>query len=264
MIPQAYINEWQQIVPWKVKEQVEQDLLISRALVAIYSSDFLRERLAFRGGTALHKLFLQPQARYSEDIDLVQIRAESVGETIDVLREVLDFMGKPTLKQKANNTTLVFKFETEFEPKIMLKLKVEINCREHFTVFGLRNMPFEVDSRWFKGKADIVTFSLEELLSTKLRALYQRRKGRDLFDLWCALEKHQIDIDKVIFSWQAYMKEEGNKITQNDFISNMEAKLKDPDFQGDVFGLLRPEIEKSYDIETAYQVVFDRVLSRLG
>ena len=105
MIPQAYINEWQQIVPWKVKEQVEQDLLISRALVAIYSSDFLRERLAFRGGTALHKLFLQPQARYSEDIDLVQIRAESVGETIDVLREVLDFMGKPTLKQKANNTT---------------------------------------------------------------------------------------------------------------------------------------------------------------
>ena len=90
MIPQTYINEWQQIVPWKVKEQVEQDLIISRALVAIYSSDFLRERLAFRGGTALHKLFLQPQARYSEDIDLVQISAESVGNTIDTLREVLE------------------------------------------------------------------------------------------------------------------------------------------------------------------------------
>jgi predicted nucleotidyltransferase component of viral defense system len=264
MIPQAYINEWQQVVPWKVKEQVEQDLIISRALVAIYSSDFLRERLAFRGGTALHKLFLQPQARYSEDIDLVQIRAESVGETLDVLREVLNFLGKPTLKQKANNTTLVFKFETEFEPKIMLKLKVEINCREHFTVFGLQNLPFEVNSRWFKGKADIVTFSLEELLSTKLRALYQRRKGRDLFDLWCALENNQIDIGKVILSWQTYMKEEGNKITQSDFISNIEAKIKDPDFKGDVLGLLRPEIEKNYDIDRAYEIVFERVIGLLG
>lgn len=263
MIPQAYINEWQQIVPWKVKEQVEQDLIISRALVAIYSSDFLRERLAFRGGTALHKLFLQPQARYSEDIDLVQIRAESVGNTIDVLREVLDFLGKPILKQKANNTTLIFKFETENEPKIILKLKVEINCREHFTVFGLQDLPFEVDSPWFKGKVNIVTFSLEELLSTKLRALYQRRKGRDLFDLWCALEQNQIDIEKVILSWKAYMKEEGNTISRSDFMTNMEAKLKDLDFKGDVFGLLRPEIERRYNIDNAYQIVHDKILSRL-
>jgi hypothetical protein len=84
-----------------------------------------------------------------------------------------------------------------------------------------------------------------------------------LFDLWCALENHEIDIDKVILSWQTYMKEEGNRITQTDFISNMEAKLKDSDFQGDVFGLLRPEIEGKYDIRLAYEIVFERILSRL-
>ncbi|MGH2469017.1 MAG: nucleotidyl transferase AbiEii/AbiGii toxin family protein [Chloroflexota bacterium] len=38
-------------------------------------------------------------------------------------------------------------------------------------------------SPWFTGSADVPTFALEELLGTKLRALYQRRKGRDLFDL---------------------------------------------------------------------------------
>lgn len=48
--------------------------MIERALIEIFSDPFLNENLAFRGGTALHKLFLKPQARYSEDIDLVQIK----------------------------------------------------------------------------------------------------------------------------------------------------------------------------------------------
>lgn len=75
MIPQAYITEWSNNVPWQTNEQVEQDLVICRALVALFQDDFLAENLAFRGGTALHKLYLQPQPRYSEDIDLVQIKS---------------------------------------------------------------------------------------------------------------------------------------------------------------------------------------------
>lgn len=61
-------------VAWRSDAQVEQDLIISRALVEIFSDDFLRENLAFRGGTALYKLYLTPAPRYSEDIDLVQIK----------------------------------------------------------------------------------------------------------------------------------------------------------------------------------------------
>ena len=62
---------------------IEQDLIICRALVSIYSDPFLSDHLAFRGGTALHKLYLRPQPRYSEDIDLVQVNAEPIKETID-------------------------------------------------------------------------------------------------------------------------------------------------------------------------------------
>ena len=75
MIPKAHIIQWSQQVPWKNYAQVEQDLIISRALVEIYNDEFLSEHLGFRGGTALHKLYLAPQPRYSEDIDLVQLNS---------------------------------------------------------------------------------------------------------------------------------------------------------------------------------------------
>jgi predicted nucleotidyltransferase component of viral defense system len=65
VIPRRYIAEWRQQVNWIENIQVEQDLIIARALVEIYSDTFLAERLAFRGGTALHKLFVQPPARYT-------------------------------------------------------------------------------------------------------------------------------------------------------------------------------------------------------
>jgi predicted nucleotidyltransferase component of viral defense system len=82
MIPQAYITAWRQKAPWQENFQVEQDLVIERALMAIYNDEYLRSRLAFRGGTALHKLYLSPAARYSEDIDLVQITAEPFGPVL--------------------------------------------------------------------------------------------------------------------------------------------------------------------------------------
>lgn len=100
MIPQQYITDWSEIAPWKANEQVEQDLIISRTLVELFSDEFIAERVAFRGGTAIHKLYLEPQPRFSEDIDLVQISAEPIGSTINKIRKLLSFLGKPKIKQK--------------------------------------------------------------------------------------------------------------------------------------------------------------------
>ncbi|TSA34885.1 MAG: hypothetical protein D4R64_10920 [Porphyromonadaceae bacterium] len=44
--------------------------------------DFLAGNLAFRGGTALHKWWLLPQVRYSEDIDLVRITPSPIGDVL--------------------------------------------------------------------------------------------------------------------------------------------------------------------------------------
>lgn len=87
MIPKPYIAQWQSHAPWKDLYQIEQDLIISRALVAIFSDPFLNENLAFRGGTALHKLYLNPAPRYSEDIDLVQIKHGPIKPIMERLQE---------------------------------------------------------------------------------------------------------------------------------------------------------------------------------
>lgn len=200
MIPKEHITEWKAIAPWTDMLMVEQDLIICRALVAIYNDEFLSSHLAFRGGTALHKLYLSPQPRYSEDIDLVQIQAGSVGTILDKLREVLSFLGKPVIKQKRNNNTMVFKADSTFPPIISMRLKIEINCKEHFTILGLTKVPFEVKSQWFNGACEITTYQLDELIGTKLRALYQRKKGRDLFDLQKALENQNLNTDNVLTS----------------------------------------------------------------
>jgi predicted nucleotidyltransferase component of viral defense system len=99
MIPRPNIAKWQQHAPWKEFAQVEQDLIISRTLVEIFSDEFLRENLAFRGGTALHKIYLSPAARYSEDIDLVQVKPGPVKPILQRIDEVLTFFDEKRTTQ---------------------------------------------------------------------------------------------------------------------------------------------------------------------
>jgi len=263
MIPQAYITEWSQQVPWQTNEQVEQDLVICRALVEIFSDPWLAERLAFRGGTALHKLYLQPQPRYSEDIDLVQVRAEPIKETIQRLQAALDFLGESSVKPRRDGTQIICRFDSEFPPSIRLRLKVEANTREHFTVLGLEQFPFDLKSSWFSGSCSLTTYRLEELLGTKLRALYQRRKGRDLYDMFIALtQQPDLDIDKLLHCYREYMTfSVENPPSQREYILNMETKMQDPEFLGDTTALLRPEVP--YDPQEAYGLVLTQLIEKI-
>ena len=264
MIPQSYITEWSNRVPWQTNEQVEQDLVICRALVEIFSDELLSKSLAFRGGTALHKLYLQPQPRYSEDIDLVQITAEPFGNLADRLRERLAFLGEPVRKQKENNFTLQYRFESAFPPVQNLRLKIETNSREHFTVMGYTQFPFEVKSSWYEGACNISTYALEELLGTKLRALYQRRKGRDLYDMYKALVLFpNLDKEAILKCYEQYMTFSVDQPpSKKVFLQNVEAKMQDDEFLGDITGLIRPT--EKYDPVIAYKQVLREILEKLG
>jgi predicted nucleotidyltransferase component of viral defense system len=262
MIQNSAISQWTETVPWNSDARVEQDLVICRALVHLFNDEYLAEHLAFRGGTALHKLYIQPQARYSEDIDLVQINAEPIKETIARIRKVMAFLGKPVVKQKAHNNTLVFRFASEIPPIVPIRLKVEINTREHFNVLGLTKLAFGLDNQWFTGNCHITTYQPEELLGTKLRALYQRRKGRDLFDLYKALSTKEIHDNLVIQCYRQYMDFVVDQPpTQKEFLLNMEQKLTDEDFLGDTNMLLRPD--EIYNPVDAYELVKSRLLENL-
>ena len=252
MIPKPYIAKWQEHTPWKQFYQVEQDLVISRALVEIFSDDFLRENLAFRGGTALHKLYLNPAPRYSEDIDLVQIKAGSIKPIMERLSEVITFFEEPRKTQvKGHGAKALYRFTSEYE-EIQMRLKLEINCKEHFNVLDWVDFPFEVKSDWFSGSAKIRTYSINELLGTKLRALYQRSKGRDLFDLNYARLNRELDFDKIITCFKEYTSfATGNRPpSKKEFLLNIEEKENDVDFRGDMEALLRSGIE--YNQEEAF------------
>lgn len=114
MIASAYLNEWRQIVPWSDNKMVEQDLIISRLLVELFNHHQISDSLAFRGGTAIYKLFAPNPVRYSEDIDLVQIKAEPIGETITAIRNIVDpLLGNPERKRSKKAFTLTYTILTE-------------------------------------------------------------------------------------------------------------------------------------------------------
>jgi predicted nucleotidyltransferase component of viral defense system len=205
VIPNAYIQAWTQKAPWPLPSQVEQDLIICRAFCDLFSSQKLAGKLAFRGGTAINKLLFEKPLRYSEDIDLVQTKQEGIGDTVDAIRQALKWLGDFNYKQAAHSIHLFYKFAPEDAPDSALKVKVEINTREHETVYGLKTYGFELSNEWHKANVEIASFEKEELFGTKLRALLQRRKNRDLFDLNEGLKQLSLDPEKVVACMQHYL-----------------------------------------------------------
>ena len=68
---------------------------------------------------------------------------------------------------------MLFRMESEIPPTIPLRLKIEINCCEHFNELGLVKIPFEMENSWFSGKCGVTTVSYTHL-STAL--WYHRNK----------------------------------------------------------------------------------------
>ena len=240
MFPQVDIVRWRAVAPWADDDDVEQDLVITLALFDIFGDETLRSALAFRGGTALHKLHLAPAARYSEDIDLVQREPGPIGPTLSRLRRGLEWIG-PARSDTGEHPKVTFRFETETGSQ--RRVKVEINSHEHHghvlpRMFAVPTLPVG-------NSAVIPTYELDELLATKLRALYQRRKGRDLFDLWWANEQADPDPARIVAILGEYQAAAGRPmIRASELRANLAAK-RVPSFLEEVRPLLRPGV--AYD-----------------
>jgi len=177
VIPSAFLQAWSTKAPWPDLRQVEQDLIICRARCDLFNAPALAGKLPFRGGTAIHKLLFKQPLRYSEDIDLVQTHPEPIGGTVDAIRAALSWLGKCSREQAGHSMHLVFEFTPEIDAQATLKLKVEINTREHASLLGVRRYPFAVENDLYRGTAEIASFEPEELFGAKLRALLQRRRN---------------------------------------------------------------------------------------
>ena len=207
--------------------------------------------------------FITTCDKFSEDIDLVQVNSEPINPILKQIRERLSFLGtKRTVKQHIHNNTIIYRFEPEDPSVNSMRLKVEINTREHFNVLGLKEIPYKVENSWYTGECNLTGYELEELLGTKLRALYQRRKGRDLFDLYWALTNHNVDTQKVIQCYKAYMDfSVDSPPTKKQFLANMEEKMTDKEFLQDIHSILRPEVV--YDNLKAWEIVRAELIEKI-
>lgn len=262
MIPINFIQQWREKAPWTYQSQIEQDLVLSRALISLYQQPIIQEALAFRGGTALNKLFYKPPMRYSEDLDFVQIQPGSSGKIITAIREAVDpWLGIARWKQHERSIKLLYRFQSEDQPSVPLRLKIEINTIEPFSVFGFEQKPYSVNNRWFSGEAIIRTYTLDELMATKLRALYQRLKGRDLYDLWVAMTDLQINHKQLIHAFHKYNSFHKIHISRAEYERNLILKMRDKDFLLDAQYVLSKN--SKWDPVLASQLILEQLISLL-
>ncbi len=257
MIPTQNIVAWSKVAPWAEPRQVEQDLIIARALVELFNDPFLSKELRFRGGTALNKLHFPKPLRYSEDIDLTRAKEGASKPIWDRVHDLLDpWLGDPEYLRSRVAPALRYSVAAE-DGSSNIRLKIEINEVEITPLDPARSVPFKVDNPWFSGAADIPTFSTEEVLATKLRALLQRDKGRDLVDLGHALDIFpKLNVQRTVDMFAEYIKEK--PLPRWEAEKRMFEKLDRRGFLGDVRPLLTAEEQAHFD-DAEGKRVFKRV-----
>ncbi|WP_010148699.1 nucleotidyl transferase AbiEii/AbiGii toxin family protein [Serinicoccus profundi] len=257
MISFDAVTAWGVDHPWPTREQVEQDLLLSRAICAIGADPYLGSELVFRGGTALHKLHLPEPWRYSEDLDYVRVS----GGGIKPLTQALTLLGEElgfTVSTRVGEHPKIL-WRTTAQTGIPLRLKIEVNTFERSPALPHLLLPYAVRSPWWSGEARVRTFQPAELMATKIRALYQRSKGRDLFDLWLAIDVLGLDPGEIVAAFTPYRPP---GMTRGHAEANLQAKLRDRTFRSDLKPLIR-STPRAYDPDVAAERVSTLLLARL-
>ena len=264
-------------VPWPTQRQVEQDLLLCRSMAAIFNDEFLGRQVAMRGGTLLHKVHLAPPCRYSEDIDLVVFGERPERHIRKALGRVLeDVLGEPresvwaAIQLAIRNTVrpsrvlrMTYSLASISEPGPPLEIVVEANVTERTPHRPVVEIPFEFPFADGKVQTLINGYDIHEMLGTKMRALFQRRRGRDLFDLYWALTeaKPPIRPAAVIESFQYYLKQEGSTAGRAEFVALLRSHLANAGFCSDMESLLR--VGTAYDPHKAGEFVETNLLNLL-
>lgn len=275
MMQQSHLTAWQAYAPWPKQSQIEQDLRLSRGVAAIFTDTVLSEHLAMRGGTVLHKAHLAPAARYSEDIDLVLVKAMSP----DVLDQHLRHVLTPVLGQPADSLiadawlairnvlrpSKILRTVYRFVPLGLRReeiIKVEINLNESAALYPLVDVEIDLlDDDGNPVRATARSYDINEMLGTKTRALMQREQGRDLFDLYHAWQLSEVgttpyvvDAGKAMDAFAWYLEKEGTHFSANDAHAALDSRLRKEAFRRDMDTLLRPGLPK-YDIDESATIV---------
>lgn len=247
MIPEPVLTQWRQRAPWGDDRQVAQDLLLSLLAIRVAQHPRLSDALAWRGGTALHKLHLETARRYSEDLDYVLVSAVSHTTVVRSLKGVAEDLGMECIRDEVSDTRVDVWASVEVPAAGgEVRIKFEVNCADADPCMELLRVEHDVRTRAWDAAAEIVTYQPPELVGTKFRALAQRRKGRDLWDLWLA--RRELSIEDEILARGADHCLAHEDITPTELRRRVAAHRRDPDFGQDV-APLTGGVEVGFDVD---------------
>jgi predicted nucleotidyltransferase component of viral defense system len=232
----------------------ELDYRLVNALQAIYADDFLSKRICMKGGTAINKLYLLGTSRLSVDLDF-----NHIGSKEEVLKESPDIREKITeLLKKLDNsyqihsehryeqTRIKSRYKTVVGPT--WSFKIEISHIERFPIVS----PVKKQIKTADGAAEVLTYTLEELTSTKLRAFLERFKGRDVYDLYFISKLNpDSELIKKMFLYYFYRSRKvfNPKIHYKNLIERYESNK----YSDDVTGFIKPAV--TFDLRKAAKEV---------
>jgi predicted nucleotidyltransferase component of viral defense system len=235
----------------------ELDYRLVKTLEALYSDEFLSERLCLKGGTAINKLYLAKTSRLSVDLDFNHLGSkEEVLKERRFIRELIVEL----LKKQDNSydvhyehpyglTRIKVRYKTVGGP--VQNFKIEISHVERFPIIS----PVKKQVKTPDGSADVVTYTLEELTSTKLRALLERFKGRDVYDLYFISQlKPDPTIIRKMFLYYFYR---SCKVYNPEVhYKNLVKRYESGNFTDDVTAFVRPTV--AFDLTKAAKNVISQ------
>jgi predicted nucleotidyltransferase component of viral defense system len=231
----------------------ELDLNLLQILDAITSNSTLRNKLYLKGGTAINKLYLKDLSRFSVDIDL-----NHVGSKHDVLTERTALHNQVKNVILADNSAYIIKdrkrryeqttihvYYQSLVNGLKQHIKIEISHIERFPIL----LPVKRQVRLPRGhSSSIITYQLEELIATKIRALHDRRKGRDVYDLWSLSRSFTPDLAVIRKLFLYYFYKSQKAFNPKVFFPNLFTAAAENAFDDDVSNFKRPDIK--FDLQT--------------
>jgi len=165
---------------------LEKDYILTKLLYEVSRSE-LKDKLVFKGGTALNKLYFN-NYRLSEDLDFTAVNVD----TNYIKKSIRNIAKELKIELKEENITkysyvAVFRFTGPLNHPN--SINIDINTDEKLLLPAVKmNIKHFYDIPSFA----IQTMDLKELTAEKIRSLIQRKKPRDYYDVWYIIKKDKV------------------------------------------------------------------------
>ncbi len=165
-------------------------------LLQLMAQEGILDKLAFKGGTCLRKMFIGSGGRFSTDLDFTRIEEHDHEDIILAMMEAFEHPfhgirfsipdGSYYESQDGLSWGVNPVYAHHWNPDGQSEIKIQVSRRELPTLppSRLAQSPQSYFPHLSFEPVSIACLALPEIIAEKLRACYQRSKARDIYDLY--------------------------------------------------------------------------------